>query len=64
MVGMLRVLYLRRSIECVDVEVKRALHAPLDSEIIDCGELSICIDSFIHSFIHPSFDYSNICTGM
>ena len=42
--GMFGVLYLRRSIECVGVEVKRALHAPLDSEIIDCGELSICID--------------------
>jgi len=44
MVGMFRILYLRRSIECVGVEVKRALHAPLESEIIVCEELAICME--------------------
>jgi hypothetical protein len=42
--GMFSVLYLRRSVECVGVEVKRALNAPLESEIIVCGELSIFTD--------------------
>jgi hypothetical protein len=51
-VGVFMVLYLRRSIDCVGVEVEGALRAPLDYEIIDCGELSI--------FIHPLITVTSV----